>query len=175
MRVLVVALALGVLVGCAAAPTSYRFVDPAYDGTRYDGFMAYAAFTDRAIEAAFEQALCEQLANTGHACTTMLQEAPPTREQDAASRHRASRKSGAQATIVIELADPETESRQLIGGGRPAYEVTVIDNDRQQVAARVFVDSGATDSARVADQANGLARQVVEALDQQSLLYQRPD
>ncbi|MBS61866.1 MAG: hypothetical protein CMN27_02815 [Salinisphaera sp.] len=164
-------MALG-LAGCAGAP-GYRFVDPAHQAQRYDGFLAYGAFADLAIEAAFEQALCDRLFAAGHACTPMLAAAPPTREQNAASRHAASRTSGAQATIVIELADMDTVSRRVIGQGRAAYNVRVIDNAAQQVSARFVFDS--PDGARrsVAKQADALARRIVAALEAESLLYQR--
>ncbi|GAB3675393.1 hypothetical protein [Salinisphaera aquimarina] len=170
---MIVALAAALLPGCATAPASYDFVDPAYDEIRYDGFMAYAAFADRAIEAAFEQALCKRLNSAGHACTTMLREAPPTREQDAASRHRASRASGAQATIVIEIADPQSVSRQIIAGGRPAYEVSLVDNADQLVTGRFYIEAGTHRDDSVARQARALADRITAALDEHSLLQQR--
>ncbi|WP_293623883.1 hypothetical protein [Salinisphaera sp.] len=171
VAILGLSMALG-LAGCAGAP-GYRFVDPAHQAQRYDGFLAYGAFADLAIEAAFEQALCDRLFAAGHACTPMLAAAPPTREQNAASRHAASRTSGAQATIVIELADMDTVSRRVIGQGRAAYNVRVIDNAAQQVSARFVFDS--PDGARrsVAKQADALARRIVAALEAESLLYQR--
>lgn len=135
--------------------------------------MAYAAFADRTIEAAFEQALCVRLAAAGHACTTMLQAAPPTREQDSASRHQASRASGAQAIIVIELADPATVSRRLIAASRPAYEISVIDNARQQVVARVFLETDPAAQQPVTAKAEELARRIVAALGQSALFYER--
>lgn len=161
------------LAGCAAAPGGYSFVDPAYDDSRYDGFMAYAAFADHGIEAAFEQALCKRLNAAGHACATMLHEAPPTRAQDAASRHNASRTSGAQATIVIEIADPDSVSRQLIADGRPAYRVSLVDNDGQNVTARVFIEAGDNRNTSVARQARTLADRITTALDARSLFYER--
>jgi hypothetical protein len=160
------------LAGCAATP-AYRFVDPAHDGARYDGFMAYGAFADPTIEAAFEQALCQRLLTAGHACTPMLRAAPPTREQNAASRHTASRTSGAQATILIELADMENASRRVIGAGRPAYEISVIDNKEQKVVAKLFMESRQRSGAAVAPQAEALAERIVTALAGESLLYER--
>jgi hypothetical protein len=160
------------LLGCASAP-AYRFVDPAHEDSRYDGFLAYAAFADLAIEAAFERALCDRLFQAGHACTPMIKAAPPTREQDAASRHAASRASGAQATIMIELADMDTVSRRVIGHARPAYNVRVIDNAGQQVTAQFAFDSASGARQSVATQADELARRIVSALKKESLLYQR--
>jgi hypothetical protein len=135
--------------------------------------MAYAAFADRAIEAAFEQALCKRLNTASHACTTMLHEAPPTREQDAASRHRASRTSGAQATIVVELADPQSVSRRIIAGARPACEVSLVDNAGQHVAGRLFIEQDNVRNHSVAEQARVLADRITVALDAKSLLYKR--
>ena len=168
----VVLSAAAALAGCASAP-SYRFVDPAQQDMRYDGFLAYGAFADVAIEAAFEQALCDRLFAAGHACTSMLAAAPPTRQQDAASRHAASRASGAQATIVIELADMHTTSRRVIGHGRVAYNVRVIDNAGQQVTAQFAFDSASGARQSVATQADELARRIVSALKKESLLHQR--
>ncbi|MES1949610.1 hypothetical protein S4A8_02085 [Salinisphaera sp. S4-8] len=172
-RRIVLTLVCLMLAGCASTP-AYRFVDPGYDDTRYDGFIAYAAFTDLAIEAAFEQALCKRLLAAGHACTPMLDAAPPTREQDGASRHAASRASGAQASIVIELADMDSVSRRVIGQARPAYNVRVVDNADQRVAVQLAIESPAGARAAVSQQADALARQIVAALDQAALLYQRP-
>jgi hypothetical protein len=103
----------------------------------------------------------------------MLEAAPPTREQDAASRHGASRASGAQATIMIELADMDTVSRRVIGHARPAYNVRVIDNAGQQVTAQFAFDSASGARQSVATQADELARRIVSALKKESLLYQR--
>jgi hypothetical protein len=172
LRTVVVCLAAVLLAGCAATPV-YRFVDPAHDGARYDGFMAYGAFADPTIEAAFEQALCERLLAAGHACTPMLRAAPPTREQDAASRHTASRTSGAQATILIELADIENASRRVIGAGRPAYEISVIDNKEQKVVAKLLMETRRRRGAAVAQEAEALADRIVAALAAESLLYER--
>lgn len=162
------------LAGCAAAPGSYGFVDPAHAEARYDGFIVYAAFADRAIEAAYEKALCQRLYRAGHACTTMLKEAPPTREQDAASRHHASQTSGAQATIVIEIADPDSVSRQAIADGRLAYDVSLVDNAGQNVTARFFIEAGDNRRTSVAAQADALADHITAALDDRALLYERP-
>ena len=172
-RRIALALVCLMLAGCASAP-GYRFVDPGYEDTRYDGFIAYAAFTDLAIEAAFEHALCKRLYAAGHACTTMLDVAPPTREQDGASRHAASRANGAQASIVIELADMDSVSRRVIGHARPAYNVRVVDNADQRVAVQLAIESPAGTRGTVSQQADVLARQIVAALDQAALLFQRP-
>lgn len=160
------------LLGCASAP-AYRFVDRAHEDSRYDGFLAYAAFADLAIEAAFERALCARLLQAGHACTPMLDAAPPTREQDGASRHAASKASGAQASVVIELADTDSASRRAIGHGWPAFNVRVIDNADQAVSAQLAFESTRNARQSVAKQADELARRIVSALEHESLLYQR--
>ncbi|WP_123631827.1 hypothetical protein [Salinisphaera orenii] len=95
-------------------------VDPAHADTRYDGFIVYAAFDDVGLRMRYERALCARLIAAGHACTTMIAAAPPTREQDAASRHAASRNSGAQATLLIEFAEVTGDARRLLAGGAPA-------------------------------------------------------
>jgi hypothetical protein len=135
--------------------------------------MAYAAFADRAIEAAFEQALCKRLNTASHACTTMLHEAPPTRERDAASRYRASQASGAQAMILIELADPDSVSRRVIAASRPACEISVVDTARQQVVARFLLKTHAGSERTVARQADVLTRGIVASLAQKTLFYER--
>jgi hypothetical protein len=95
------------------------------------------------------------------------------REQDAASRHRASRTSGAQATIVVELADPQSVSRRIIAGARPACEVSLVDNAGQHVAGRLFIEAGNVRNHSVAEQARVLADRITAALDEQLLLYER--
>lgn len=173
IRAVLVGLVVTLLAGCASAPVSYDFIDPGQRETRYDGFIAYAAFVDRTIEAAFEQALCRRLADGGHACTTMLHEAPPTRAQDAASRHQATRNNGAQATIVIELADTDSVSRRVIAASHPAYEVSIIDNTQQQIVARLFLESISPANTPVRSQAEVFARAIVSAIQRTSLLAVR--
>ena len=161
------------LGGCSAAPV-YDFVDPAHRDARYDGFLAYAAFEDLALRAAFERALCARLYDAGHACETMLAAAPPTREQDAASRHAASRRSGAQATLLINLADTRSPERAALAQARPAYEISVLDNQQQTVVARFAMEaSDARHGGSVPDRANRLARRLVAALERESLLFER--
>jgi len=173
LRALVVLLPVIALAGCAAAPAVDSFVDPAAAGQRYDGFLAYAAFSDLGVEANYEKALCLELRARGHACTTMLSAAPPTREQDAASRHAATRASGAQATIVIELADMESLSRRVIANARPAYDVSLVDNEQQQVVARFFLESPSSVRASVRSQSESLAQTIATAMARSSLLTER--
>ena len=161
------------LAGCPSAPV-YDFVDPAHRDARYDGFIAYAAFEDLALRAAFEEALCDRLFHAGHACETMLVAAAPTREQDAASRHAASQRSGAQATLLITVADTRSPERAALAHGQPAYEISVLDNERQTVVARFAMESQAKHGTSVAQQADRLAHRLVAALARESLLFARP-
>jgi len=156
------------LAGCASSPEIASYLDPIAADHRYDGFLAYAAFTDLGLEARYENALCERLMSAGHACTTMLAAAPPTRDQDAASRHAATRASGAQATIVIELASPDSISRRLLADCAPGFEISVIDNANQQVVARVAIEI-----TREAVDARRLAAAISRALAATGLFYQR--
>ncbi|HET7313835.1 hypothetical protein, partial [Salinisphaera sp.] len=112
---LVLLLSLG---GCPSLATQ-TFAPSNARGVRYDGFMAYAAFSDLAVEGAFEHALCQRLHAAGHACETMLHAAPPTEKQTGASRRRAAETSGAQAVVMVELADPDTASRRILANGQP--------------------------------------------------------
>ncbi|MES1928419.1 hypothetical protein SADO_04150 [Salinisphaera dokdonensis CL-ES53] len=161
------------LAGCASTPV-YDFVDPAHRDARYDGFLAYAAFEDLALRAAFEDAVCTRLFKAGHACETMLSAAPPTREQDAASRHAASRRSGAQATLLINVADTQSPERASLAHGQPAYEISLLDNARQEVVARFATESQAKRGMSTRKQADRLARRLVGALERESLLFERP-
>lgn len=168
---LIAAVAVCLVAGCAT-PRVQRFADPAHADARYDGFLAYAAFSDLGLEATYERALCRRLLAAGHACTTLLAAAPPTRQQDGASRHAASRRSGAQAVVLIELADRANAARQALAGGRAAYEVSVIDNARQTVVTKMAV--AAPRGRREPEQrAAALAKAIVEALADESLLYER--
>ncbi len=168
-------LTLAIVVGCAAGgcaglPTQ-AFVSPGTVNTRYDGFLAYGAFSDLAVEGAYEKAMCRRLLAVGHACNTMLQSAPPTVPQDGDSRHRAALSSGAQAIVVIELADPKAASRRILDNGRIGYRVSLIDVKTQKVIARFAVDDGR--SGDLSRRAQALAQAVVRALEQRNLLARR--
>ena len=160
------------LLSACAGSRIEAVVDPAHADTRYDGFIVYAAFDDVGLRMRYERALCARLIAAGHACTTMIAAAPPTREQDAASRHAASRNSGAQATLLIELAEGTGDARRLLAGGRPGYEIRVIDNSAQTVAQLISV-AGRRDGS-LSQRAAELADAVVAGLRSGSLLYERP-
>ncbi|MES1924703.1 hypothetical protein T31B1_05230 [Salinisphaera sp. T31B1] len=157
------------LAGCVTRPPADAMLDPAFEDTRYDGFLVYAAFDDLGAEARFERESCKRLIATGHACTTLLAAAPPTRAQNARSRHEASRRSGAQAIIVIELADPDTASRRLLAGRVPGFEVTLIDNESQQVVLAAAVSADPHD-ATLAERAHTLADSIVALLEDHAFL-----
>lgn len=160
------------LAACAGLPAQ-SYVSPRVNGKTYDGFLAYGAFSDLAVEGAFEQAMCDRLRAAGHACETMLEAAPPTAPQNGASRHRAALGSGAQAVITIELADPTTASRRILAGGRPGYRVSVVDTATQKVVARIAVEGQHSD-ALPGRRGRALAKAVVHALKHRKLLTQRP-
>ncbi|AWN16399.1 hypothetical protein [Salinisphaera sp. LB1] len=159
------------LAGCAAGLPTQAFMSPSAAHTHYDGFLAYAAFSDLAVEGAYEKALCRQLLSAGHACDTMLQAAPPTRPQNGDSRHWAALNSGAQAIVVIELADPKAASRRILDNGRIGYRVSLIDVNTQKVMARFAIDDGR--SRHLSSRADALAAAVVHALKQRQLLTRR--
>lgn len=158
--------------GCAGLPTQ-SFVSSTVEQPRYDGFMAYAAFSDLGVEGAFESALCDRLHDTRHACETMLAAAPPTRPQDAASRHQAALASGAQAVILIELADPETASRRILAGGRPGYRISVVDTTSQKTVARLAIEGSKNRQQIPEPRARALAEAIVAALREDNLLRSR--
>lgn len=170
-------LGLALLAACASGPRPEAgfgidaVVDPAHADTRYDGFIVYAAFDDPGLRMRYERALCARLNAAGHACTTMIAAAPPTREQNAASRHAATRNSGAQATLLVELADSTGAARRQLAGGRPGYEIRVIDNGAQSVAQLITV-AGRGDGS-VSQRSSALAAAVVAGLRSGSLLYER--
>ena len=164
-------LLLGLAAGCAATDTQ-SFIAPAAHNPRYDGFLAYGAFRDLGVEGRFEKALCERLAKAGHACVPMLAVATPTRPQDAASRQRAAHTSGAQAIVIIELADTHTTSRQVLTNGAPGYKVSLVDVSDQKVVAQ-FAIEGRTGKVPLASRAAQLADNIVVALQVQQLLYRR--
>lgn len=166
-------MSLAVLTGCASAPQSRTFLAPGLSpDTRYDGFLAYAAFKDIVVEDRFETALCKRLERARHACSTMLSEASPTRGQTGASRQRAARTSGAQALVSIELINPATASRQLLAAGQPAFDVRLVDLADGRIIARMAIQperkhpSSNDDSQAVADA-------VVVALQRRHLLRSR--
>ena len=169
-----IALVLPLMLGGCAGARVQSVVDPAYGRaeTRYDGFLAYALFKDLALEAEFERALCERLLAAGHACIPMIEAAPPTRAQNGAIRHRASINSGAQASLLIELADPDNAVRQTLAPGQAAFEVSVVDNASQQVAAHLTI---ALDHCGKppAELAQTVADAVVAELKTRKLLYTR--
>ncbi|WP_423821522.1 hypothetical protein V5738_14395 [Salinisphaera sp. SPP-AMP-43] len=158
--------------GCAGLPTQ-SFVSSTAEQPRYDGFMAYAAFSDLGVEGAFESALCDRLHDTRHACETMLDAAPPTRSQNAASRHRAALASGAQAVILIELADPAATSRRILAGGRPGYRISVVDTASQEVIARLAIEGKNARRRSATARAKTLAKAIVAALRENKLLKSR--
>lgn len=158
------------LAGCAGLPTQ-SFVSPSADGTSYDGFLAYGAFSDLAVEGAYEKALCRHLLAAGHACNTMLALVPPTVPQTGDSRQRAALKSGAQAVVIVELADPKAASRRILDDGRPGYRVTLTDAQKQKLMARFAIDDGR--SRNLSERADALADAVVQALRRRKLLQQR--
>ncbi|RJS91188.1 hypothetical protein D3260_16140 [Salinisphaera sp. Q1T1-3] len=163
------------LAGCAGPVDTQTFIDPSVttNQTKYDGFLAYAAFKDLAVEGRFEKAMCQQLVSTGHACTPMLTAASPTRPQDAASRQRAMAHSGAQAALVIELADPDTTSRQMLANGCPGYRVSLVDTRTQRVIARMAIDTAGRSTEALPAKAEAVARATVSALDRKGLLQPR--
>lgn len=167
---LAVVVCLG-LTGCAGLPTQ-SFLAPGQKQTTYDGFLAYGAFSDLGVEGAFERAMCQRLLAAGHACQTMLSAAPPTAPQNGDSRHRAALGSGAQAVILIELADPGAASRRILADGRPGYRVSVVDAQSQKVVARLAIDGRKTD-APPERRAHAVARAVVRALKRDKLLTPR--
>lgn len=152
-----VALAVGV-AGCAHPPPVDRYQAADTGPLSYDGFLAYGAFKDLAVEGRFEKALCRRLMQAGHACTPMLAIATPTSPQDSASRQRAMQASGAQAALVVELLDPDTTSRRVLADGQPAYRVSVIDIASQAVVARLAISNPDT-----ANTLNARANAVAEA------------
>lgn len=167
-----VALALGLLLTACAGVRVSSFVDPAGHSRPYDGFLAYAAFSDLGIEAAYEQALCKRLHDAGHACTTLLKVAPPTREHTGASRHAAARDSGAQAVIIIELVDDDSSARQRLTEGGPGYRISLIDNASQTVVMRLAAQAPAGRRA-LRTRAAALAEAIVATLKDRALLLQR--
>lgn len=160
-----------VLAGCAGLSTQ-SFLAPGAGHKTYDGFMAYAAFSDLAVEGAYEHAMCQRLLKAGHACNTMLQLASPTAPQNGASRQQAAMSSGAQAIVFIELANPKSESRRILDNGRPGYRVSLIDAKTQKVVARLAVDARRKPRGMKA-RAKALANAVVRALAQRKLLTQK--
>lgn len=159
--------------GCASGLRTQRFLaHGAGSSMRYDGFLAYAAFKDLSAEGRFEKALCQRLNQAGHACVPMLALATPTAPQDGASRQRAMRQSGAQAAVVIELADPDSASRRLLADGRIGYRVSVIDTKSQAVVARLAIENP-RHANDLAARAHAVAQATVAALDSASLLRQR--
>lgn len=161
-----------ILAGCSTLPTQ-TFAPAAARSGPYDGFMAYAAFSDLGVEGRFEQALCQRLHAAGHACDTMLHAAPPIAKQTGASRQRAAAASGAQAVIMVELADPDTSSRRILAGGRPGYRISLIDLSRHQVVSRIAIDGRAGDRSP-GSRAGAVADAVVKALATHNLLTPRP-
>lgn len=151
---------------------SQAFINPASASRTYDGFLAYAAFKDLGVEGRYEQALCKRLEKAGHACVSMLALATPTRHQDGSSRARAATTSGAQASIVIELADPATDSRRLLADGRPGYRVSLIDTQSKRVVAVFAIEQG-SHPAGLRQRAARLADAVVTSLAGNDLLPPR--
>lgn len=161
----VVALAIGA-AGCASQPPVDRYQAANTGPLAYDGFLAYGAFKDLAVEGRFEKALCARLMQAGHACTPMLAIATPTSPQDSASRQRAMQDSGAQAALIVELLDPDTTSRRVLADGRPAYRVSVIDIASQAVVARLVIrnpDGANTLDARAKAVAEATSRSLEDA------------
>lgn len=157
-----------VVAGCAGLPTE-SFVAPATGGRTYDHFVAYAAFSDLGARGAFEHAMCARLKAAGETCETMLALTPPTQRHSGAGRRRAAAASGAQAVIVIELANPKAASRRILAAGRPGYRVSLVDLGRDRIVARFAVD-GRRGNASPAPRARAVADAVFNALKKQQLL-----
>lgn len=170
--VALIALVFGatLVTGCAATRT-VGYVDPAYQGNGYSSFVTYAAFKDMALEARYERALCAALRREASMCSTMLAEAPPTRSQTAERRHRATDRSGADATVHIELA-PHADSEAVEKLGRPGtrYQVTVFDNQTDIVVARFEVQTPPGMATSPRSRSATLAAGIVHGLDRKTLL-----
>jgi|GEM_PF-1371513 len=156
--------------GCVSKH-SVGYVDPAYQGQQFDSFLTYAAFKDMALETKIERAVCNQLWQTGHVCTPMLNAASPTRPQSAANRQRASHQSGADATMVIELA-PHADSQGVRQLGRVGtrFRITVFDNQTDAVAARFEILVPSSDHQSPAAIRQTLAKDMVNELRRKRLL-----
>lgn len=153
------------LAGCSSLPTQSHVATD----QQYDGFLAYAAFSDLGVEGAFEKAICQRLQSQGHACRTMLEEVPPVVPGDQVDYYQAALASGAQAVVFIELADMDSQSRQVLANGQPAYRVSLLDTQTRAVVARFAVE-GRPGRQQPRERGQALARAVTQALEQQHLL-----
>ncbi|HET7314814.1 MAG TPA: hypothetical protein VFJ08_10725, partial [Salinisphaera sp.] len=95
--------------------------------------------------------------------------APPTEKQTGASRRRAAETSGAQAVVMVELADPDTASRRILANGQPGYRVSLIDVSRHRVVARLAIE-GRSGHRSPGSRAGAVADAVVKALAAHDLL-----
>ena len=74
----------------------------------------------------------------------------------------------------LEDGNLEEQLRAALAQARPAYEISVLDNQQQTVVARFAMEaSDARHGGSVADGANRLARRLVAALERESLLFER--
>lgn len=153
------------LAGCSSLPIQSHVATD----QQYDGFLAYAAFSDLGVEGAFEKAICEHLQSQGHACQTMLEEVPPVVPGDQVDYYKAALASGAQAVIFVELADMDSQSRQVLANGQPAYRVSLLDTRTREVVARLAVE-GRSGQHQPRERGQALAQAVAQALEQKRLL-----
>lgn len=158
------------LAGCETTH-SVGYVDPAYQGRQFDWFLTYAAFKDMALETHIERAVCNQLWRDGHICTPMLNAASPTRPQSAAERQRATQRSGADATMLIELA-PHADSQGVrqLGRAGTRFRITVFDNQSDAVAARFEILVPSSDHKSPVAIRRTLAKDIVNELRRKRLL-----